>query len=67
MGLGLCLLQQEFGLLRFGSAAGAFIIDAYPVSVGLTDVLVVLATVLVVGFCTTWWPVRVLTRRFIRG
>jgi len=29
-GVALCLLQQEFGLIKFGESAGAFIIDAYP-------------------------------------
>ena len=40
VGLALCLVQQEFGLLSLGSgdSAGAFIVDAYPVSVHVEDI-----------------------------
>ena len=37
LGLLLCLLQQQFGLVALGESQGAFIIDAYPVSVHLCD------------------------------
>lgn len=36
IGIILCLIQQEFGLLKLGAASGlAFIVDAYPVRVWL--------------------------------
>ena len=52
LGVALCLVQQEFGLISLGSgdSAGAFVVDAYPVNVQLTDVLLVLLTVLVISF-----------------
>lgn len=61
----LCWLQQEFGLIKFGSGEN-FIIPAYPVSVHLVDLLVVLATVIGVGFLSVWLPVHILTKRFLR-
>ena len=64
LGLLLCWLQMEFGLLRFGNS-GNFIVDAYPVSVSWVDVVLVLATVLTIGFTTAWYPVRYLTRKLI--
>lgn len=48
-GVLLVLLQQEFGLLKLGSEAGAFVIDAYPVQLKIQDVLLVLATVTAIG------------------
>ena len=48
-GVLLVLLQQEFGLLKLGSEAGAFVIDAYPVQLKIQDVMVVLATVTTIG------------------
>ena len=33
IGLLLCLLQQQFGLIGLGSTEGSFVVDAYPVSV----------------------------------
>lgn len=65
LGLLLCGLQTEFGLLGFGSGEGNFIIDAYPVSISWTDVLIVLVTVITVGFTTVWYPVRYLTRKLL--
>ena len=67
LGLMLCFIQQEFGLISLGSgsSAGAFVIDAYPVSVYATDVILVLITVLVTGFLSVFFPVRYLTRRLL--
>lgn len=64
-GLLLCWLQQTFGLIRLGGSSGDFIIDAYPVSVYPLDVVLVLATVLVVGFASVWVSVRYLVRRLL--
>ena len=41
-----------------GQAEGSFIIDAYPVVVQPVDVLIVLSTVLFVGFASVWYAVR---------
>lgn len=66
-GLVLCLIQQEFGIITLGSgaSAGAFVVDAYPVSVHLGDVILILMTVLVVGFLSVLYPVRYLSRRLL--
>ena len=67
LGLLLCFIQQEFGLISLGSgsSAGAFVVDAYPVSVYATDVILVLITVLVTSFLSVFFPVRYLTRRLL--
>ena len=67
LGLTLCLIQQEFGVIALGSgsSAGAFVVDAYPVSVHFGDVVLVLITVLVVGFLSVLYPVRYLNRRLL--
>ena len=67
IGLGLCLcwLQQSFGLIKLGGSSSNFIIDAYPVSIHPTDVLLVLVTVTAVGFSAVWYPVKYLTKRFL--
>ena len=64
IGLALCLIQQEYGIISLGSA-GSFIVDSYPVSVHAWDVVLVFATVLVVGFISVWYPVRYLSRRLL--
>jgi lipoprotein-releasing system permease protein len=65
LGVLLCYLQQTFGLISLGGGNGSFIVDAYPVSVHATDVLLVFATVVVVGFLSVWYPVRYFTRRLL--
>ena len=67
LGVALCLVQQEFGFISLGSgdSAGAFVVDAYPVNVQLTDVLLVLLTVLVISFFSVQYPVRYLSRRLL--
>lgn len=64
IGLALCLAQQEFGLISLGNS-GSFIVDSYPVSVHAWDVVLVFATVLVVGFLSVWYPVRYLSKRLL--
>lgn len=64
-GLILCLLQQELGLIKMG-AAGAFVIDNYPVEVAPGDLLIILATVVSIGFLSAWYPVYYLGDRWIK-
>ena len=67
LGLVLCFAQQEFGFLSLGSgsSSGAFVVDAYPVSVHFSDVLLVLITVLIIGYLSVLLPVRYLSRRLL--
>lgn len=65
LGLTLCWLQQEFGLIKLGGSANSFIIDAYPVSIHLLDVTIVFITVIIVSFASVWYPVKYLSRRFL--
>lgn len=65
LGLLLCFIQQRFGLISLGGGNGNFVVDAYPVSVHVTDVLLVFGTVIAVGFLSVWYPVRYFTRRLL--
>ena len=65
LGLTLCLLQQELGIIGLGDGQGSFVVDAYPVSVHWQDVLLVLITVLGVSFLSVWFPVRHLSNRLL--
>jgi len=65
LGLLLCFIQQRFGLISLGGGNGNFVVDAYPVSVHVVDVLLVFATVIAVGFLSVWYPVRYFTRRLL--
>lgn len=65
LGLILCLIQQHFGVISLGGGGNSFIVNAYPVSVHWTDLALIFATVVVVGFVSVWYPVRYLTRRLL--
>ena len=61
----LCWIQQEYGVVTMGDSEGSFIIETYPVSVYWTDILLILVTVLAVGWLAIWYPVRYLTRKLL--
>lgn len=67
IGLILCLLQQELGIIKLGQAAGSFIIDAYPVRVEASDILLVFVTVLSIGFLAAWYPVHYLGNKWLKN
>lgn len=66
LGIALCFVQQKYGLVKFGKDTTSYIINAYPVSVHFLDVLLVLGTVIVVGFASVWYPVKSLTKKFTK-
>lgn len=67
LGLLLCFLQQHFGLISLGGGNGAFVVDAYPVSVHVIDIVLVFVTVIAVGFFSVRHPVRYLGRRLLKS
>ncbi|MBK9538206.1 MAG: FtsX-like permease family protein [Flavobacteriales bacterium] len=63
LGLGLCWLQQRFGLLALSGS----VVESYPVKVLAGDIVLVLAAVLVIGVVATAVPLRALSRRFLHA
>ncbi|MBM6993962.1 MAG: ABC transporter permease [Prevotella sp.] len=66
LGLLLCWLQQQYGLVRMGVADGNFVVNAYPVSVHYIDVLFIFITVIIVGWLAVWYPVKNLSRQLLK-
>lgn len=66
LGLLLCFAQQQFGFISLGGGNGAFLVDAYPVSVHVEDVVLIFTTVIVVGFLSVWYPVHYLSKRLLK-
>ena len=62
LGIVLVLLQERFGFVKFGSG-GNYIVDAYPVLLKLKDVLLIFATILLVGCTSAFLTVRHAMRR----
>ena len=55
IGTSLSLLQEHFGFLKLGSG---YVVNAYPVVTNISDSLLVLVTVLIMGFLAAYYPVR---------
>lgn len=55
LGATICIVQQRFGIVQVGEG---MLIDAYPVLLAVPDILMVLATTLVVGLAAAWYPAR---------
>ena len=63
LGVGLSFLQQRFGLLKLGGTPGAYMVDAYPVIVKFTDVLLTFVVVCIICISTIVYPIRNLRKQ----
>ncbi len=57
LGLGICLVQEHFGLLKLGNGT-EYVISAYPVAVQTWDIVIVCVIVLALGAISSWIPTR---------
>jgi lipoprotein-releasing system permease protein len=63
LGYGLCLLQQNIGLVRLEGG----IVDFYPIKMEITDFFAVLGIVTLTGIIFSYLPVRYLTAKHFGG
>ncbi|MDD2475535.1 MAG: FtsX-like permease family protein, partial [Dysgonamonadaceae bacterium] len=63
LGLGISFLQQHFGLLKLGGTPGAYMVDAYPVIVKFTDVLLTFLIVCIICISTIIYPIHNLKKQ----
>ena len=61
IGVGLCLLQETFGFITLGD--GNYIVNAYPVKLILKDIILILITVLFIGYMASYFPVKYLIKK----
>ena len=66
LGVVLCLLQQKFGFISLGGG-GQFVVDAYPVRVKVTDLILVLVSVVAVSALSVWLPIKILNKYFLKN
>lgn len=64
LGFLVCWLQQTFGIV--GLPSESLIMDSYPVVMKMRDFFVVPVTVLLIGYWAAWYPVRYLTKKYLR-
>lgn len=56
LGVGLCLAQESYGFVRMGMVSS--IIDAYPVRLDTSDILLTGALTIVMTILTSWFPAQ---------
>jgi lipoprotein-releasing system permease protein len=64
LGFVVCWIQQRYGIVRLQS--DSLLMDSYPVVLKLKDFIVVPAVVLLIGYWAAWYPVRFLTKKYLR-
>jgi len=62
-GLAICQAQISYGLVKLSGKASSFIIDAYPMKIISTDVILVVISVSLIGFLAAWYPVRFISEK----
>ena len=63
LGIIAVLLQQYIGIIRLGDGTGSYIVEYYPVALQLKDVLIVLATITIIGGIAAFSTVKVSMKR----
>ena len=58
VGVVLCYIQMEFGIIKLASTAGTYLVDAYPVNLVFSDVILIFLTVISMGFFASYIATR---------
>ena len=65
LGTILCLLQEYYGFITLGN--GSYIVSAYPVKVIASDILIIMITVIAIGYLTSHFPVKYLVNKIVKS
>jgi lipoprotein-releasing system permease protein len=63
-GLAVSFAQAKFHLIKL-KGSESFLIDAYPVAVEWSNVFVVAATVIIIGFLAAWFPIKTVSGKLV--
>lgn len=67
LGILICWIQIEFGILKIPGNEGSFIFSSYPVEIRMGDLLAIFGLVTGIGFLAAWYPIRFISRRYLNG
>lgn len=63
VGVVVCFLQERYGFIKLGD--GSYIIEAYPVKLVWGDIVLIMGTVLLIGYIASYFPVKYLVNKLI--
>lgn len=64
-GIFLCWIQMKFELISFPGPEGTFAVSGYPVKLIFSDILLALFSVSAIGFLVSFYPVRMISKRYL--
>ncbi len=67
LGILICWIQIEFGLLKIPGNEGSFIFSAYPVEIRISDLLAIFLLVTGIGFLAAWYPIRFISGKYLNA
>lgn len=67
VGLFLCWIQQVYGIVHLGGQDSNFIINAYPISVHPTDIILIFITAIIISSIAILYPVKYMSKRLIKN
>ena len=65
LGVFVCWIQIEFGILKVPGNDSAFIFSSYPVEIRLTDLFLIFLLVSGIGFLAAWYPIRFISNKHL--
>lgn len=67
LGVLICWIQIEFGILKIPGNDGSFIFSVYPVQIRTSDLLAIFLLVSCIGFLAAWYPIRFISEKYLTG
>jgi len=67
LGIIVCWIQMEFGLLKIPGNEGSFIFSSYPVEIRSGDLMAIFLLVTGIGFLAAWYPIRFISGKYLSG
>jgi len=65
LGVFVCWIQIEYGILKVPGNDSAFIFSSYPVEIRLTDLFLIFLLVSGIGFLAAWYPIRFISNKHL--
>ena len=65
LGTILCLLQEYYVFITLSN--GSYIVSAYPVKVIVSDILIIMITVIAIGYLASHFPVKYLVNKIVKS
>jgi len=67
LGVLICWIQMEYGILKIPGNDGSFIFSSYPVEIRFSDLVVIFLLVTGIGFLAAWYPIRFISGKYLNG